>query len=744
MKAEELLDIIYQKENHRQLTDDQKKIFLHSDGPAWVLAGPGSGKTEILSLFVLRLLYVENDDVQSNKVEPESIIVTTFTEKAAKNLEDRISQYRSKVISAHPELSTIDISKLRIGTLHGLCNDILQEYRAPNYQNVRLMDDFEQALFVREHMSIIKDSDKNKQLSFWKAFAWMFEIQDRWNEEYSYPPKKWLSTKKLILLLNRIAEDRVSIDLLKKEGNSHHELSEYYLEYINHLKINYRCDFSQLQMKFLEFLNSNLGEEFINGNQNTKMGIKWVLVDEYQDTNPIQEEIYFKLLSATSPNIMVVGDDDQAMYRFRGGSVECMVTFDKACEYFLNYKSDLVKKYHLVDNFRSHKDIVDFFNDYIESFDVMKKQDARANKPSINARRKIDGKYDATVVQLIGNNLDDLAIKFAKMIKSLVQNKIVNDPNECCLLLKSTRESSRNAEKYVKALKAEGLEVYNPRNKSFAEQEEVLGLLGTLLAILDINWSYYFNNTQYLSDKIGNIQAVYNNLSTKYTDLKDYVEKSKKLINENPGKQLSCNLQELTYYIISLEPFNTWQNDPSRRFRLAKITKLLEAYSSMPILSYPDMSRGLIKVSNDTLGFINNHWLRDFYNLFIGYVLESGFDDDEDQDSIAPQGFVPVMTMHQSKGLEFPFVFVGHIAEKAKPSVTHKLETFMSKYSEKRQFQRASIEDRSQMDMIRQYYVAYSRAEYSLILLGTKSQFKKISIPLGPEKNWAVSRIKPL
>jgi DNA helicase-2/ATP-dependent DNA helicase PcrA len=744
MRAQELLNVIFPTNTTKQLTEDQKKIFLHPNGPAWVLAGPGSGKTEILSLFVLRLLYVENDYMQSSKVEPESIIVTTFTEKAAKNLEDRISQHRSKVISAYPELSAIDISKLRIGTLHGLCNDILQEYRAPNYQNVRLMDDFEQALFVREHMSVIKDNDRKKQLNFWKAFAWVFENQDRWKEEYSSPPKKWLSTKKLILLLNRIAEDRVSIDLLKKEGNSHHELSEYYLEYINHLKKNYRCDFSQLQMKFLEFLNSNLGEEFINGNQNIKTGVKWVLVDEYQDTNPIQEEIYFKLVSANSPNIMVVGDDDQAMYRFRGGSVECMVTFDKACEYFLNYKIDLVKKYHLVDNFRSHKDIVDFFNEYIKSFEVMNTKGARADKPSINARREIDGKYDATVVQLIGDNLDDLAIKFAKMIQSLVQNKIVNDPNECCLLLKSTRESARNAGKYVEALKAEGLEVYNPRNKSFTEQEEVLGLLGTLLAILDINGSHYSNNEQYLSDEIVNIQEAYSTLSSAYTDLKDYVEQSKKLINENPDKQLSCNLQELTYYIMSLEPFNTWQNDPARRFRLAKITKLLEAYSSMPILNYPDMSRGIIKVSNDNPGLINKYWLTNFYHLFIGYVLESGFDDDEDQDSIAPQGFVPIMTMHQSKGLEFPFIFVGHIAENSKPSVTHKLETFFSNYSEKRQFQRASIEDRSQMDMIRQYYVAYSRAEYSLILLGTKSQFKKTSVPLGPEKNWAVSRIKPL
>ena len=67
--------------------------------------------------------------------------MTTFTEKAALNLEDRISHYRARIVAQRPDLATIDVSKLRVGTLHALCNDLLQEDRAPNYQNVRLMDE---------------------------------------------------------------------------------------------------------------------------------------------------------------------------------------------------------------------------------------------------------------------------------------------------------------------------------------------------------------------------------------------------------------------------------------------------------------------------------------------------------------------------------------------------------------------------------------------------------------------------
>src|SRR3546814_3885692 len=86
------------------------------------------------------------------------------------------------------------------------------------------------------------------------------------------------------------------------------------------------------------------------------------------DLNLIQEAIYLELSKRAPHNVIVVGDDDQAMYRFRGGSVECMVSFDDACKTFLGILPDLVKKYPLVGNFRSHPDIVKFCNDYLTAF----------------------------------------------------------------------------------------------------------------------------------------------------------------------------------------------------------------------------------------------------------------------------------------------------------------------------------------------------------------------------------------
>jgi DNA helicase-2/ATP-dependent DNA helicase PcrA len=755
MTTDELILALYPNPSDRTLTPEQTAIVKHPQGPAWVLAGPGSGKTEILTVLVLRLLYVENDPgIQVDRVAPDSIFVTTFTEKAARNLEDRIAGMRLRLLSKHPGVDTVDISKLRIGTLHGLCNDLLQEFRSSNYQNVRLMDTFEQALFVREHLSLIKQPDPVTEIPFWGQFPYLFTPQ-QCQPGRTYAPNRWNATKALVRLLNRIVEDRVSVSGLRASGNPQLvHLADLYEEYVKHLENNFRCDFSELQGRFLEFLGTPLGEAFRNGDGTPgKPGIKWVLVDEYQDTNPMQEEVYFKLAGLAPHNLVVVGDDDQAMYRFRGGSVECMVTFDAACESYLGIQGTSVARYPLVGNFRSHRDIVEFFNEYIASFPVMSQPGARAPKPPIIACKTITEAYPV-VGTIEGRNLEDVAARFANMVRGLIDRKVVNDPNECCLLLKSTKESPLNAGKYVDELQRVGLRVYNPRNKSFTEQEEVEGMLGTLLAIVDPDRRYASDpaNRNVIPAAVADLQATYDRLSVEHLALKEYVTKAVDSLKSHAGAPLTTGLQELLFYILSIEPFSTWQADPVRRSRMAKISSLLEAYASLPVmdattgLPKPNVTRGFLRASQHFPGEIISGWLGQFYNLFIAYIMQSGFDDEEDDEVICPVGMVPVMTMHQSKGLEFPFVFVGHMGEKAQVQASHELETLFSDYpaNSARTFTRPPELERAEMDLIRQYYVAYSRAKYALILMGTAAHLDGDSIPSGPTRRWLRHRSDPL
>ena len=128
------------------LNKAQKDAVTYGNGPLLIAAGPGTGKTEVLVERCLKFICCD-------RVEPSSVILTTFTEKAAKNLEDRLSEAFLSLTNKYPQLIGIDPSNLRIGTLHGLCNDILQEYRYTVYQNLRLLDDMESALLI--HKSVV-------------------------------------------------------------------------------------------------------------------------------------------------------------------------------------------------------------------------------------------------------------------------------------------------------------------------------------------------------------------------------------------------------------------------------------------------------------------------------------------------------------------------------------------------------------------------------------------------------------
>ena len=155
---------------------------------------------------------------------------------------------------------------------------------------------------------------------------------------------------------------------------------------------------------------------------------------------------------------------------------------------------------------------------------------------------------------------------------------------------------------------------------------------------------------------------------------------------------------------------------------MARLTALFESYVSMPVPGKPTLSRGTLRASNGNPGEVVDGWSRGFYHLFVGYLSRTGLDEEEDDDEICPLGMVPIMTMHQSKGLQFPFVFVGHMGKDWATSATHRLETELGQFpgNPARAFPRLPEATRAELDLIRQYFVAYSRAQNALIVVGTQ------------------------
>lgn len=271
------------------LSDQQRRIIEHSSGPLWIIAGPGSGKSEVLVLRCLKLLFVDS-------VDPRSIIITTFTEKAARNLKDRLINYKSYLAQKFNHIEDIEVFQLRVGTLHSLCNSIMIEYRYRAYKNYRPLDELDQLLFIYFNVNLVKKSDnpssKNKyterELKFWTDFYDLLEKMDwrtRLYKEGEGLPRRWTRARFLQNLFNRIVEDRIDITKMQKKGGKWKVLSEAYQEYVEALEQNLRVDFAHIQKKFLDFLATPLGQRFIYGDHASDMKpLEYVLVDEYQDT----------------------------------------------------------------------------------------------------------------------------------------------------------------------------------------------------------------------------------------------------------------------------------------------------------------------------------------------------------------------------------------------------------------------------------------------------------------------------
>ncbi|MDJ0578633.1 ATP-dependent helicase [Crocosphaera sp.] len=710
------------------LDDNQKKAVEYGDGQLWLLAGPGSGKSEVLVTRTLKLLCVDN-------IEPKSIFLTTFTEKAARNLEDRLATYLAVLQNTDSDIKDVDIADIRIGTLHSLCNDILQEYRYPNYQNVRLLDKVEQDLFTYRYSDISKHED----LDFWIHFDYVVKTWKKpKNQKPKYPPNKWQRAKAGVTLFNHIVEDYLDIDRMLNAGEHWETLAELYQQYSQALKDNYRCDFAHLQAYFLEFLKSPASRQFLEGDyQNPPL--KYILVDEYQDTNPIQERIYLALAHQKPHNITVVGDDDQALYRFRGGNVTCMVNFDKACQEIFNQTPHQLQ---LENNYRSHPDIVNFFNHYITSFAEMNVSGVRApNKQPIIAASSISGNYPA-VSWIQTKNVGDLANSVAQFIHNhLISDGIIKDLSQCVLLLRSAKDSPRNAGPFIQAFQNLGIPIYNPRSKSFMDSGEVKCLLAALIQVIDKNHSFQSKKDPKgkplswvtpIQEWFATLDHIRNDSNISTNSLDDYLKKSNTKLSEvcknsssqdNPGRFLKLNLLEIIYRILAQEPFLTWRQDPVRNLRLSKVTRLFEGYNSFNL----DSLR-----ANYTGTEIDSSFLNRFYNMFVSYLIEAGIDEDEDDEVIVPEGSLPIMTIHQSKGLEFPFVFVvTKLGREGQVGAAQQLEQTLAPFRQNL-YPRVTRtpEDLAIEDDIRLLYVAYSRAQYGLILIGTKTQIKShIAVP---------------
>ncbi len=309
--------------------ESQRRAILHLDGPLYLPAGPGSGKTRVLLWRVVNLIACQD-------INPKDIYLCTFTEKAALQLKEGLRVLLGEATN-HSQ-KQYDISRMYVGTVHSSCHRILRDRQfTPDRRRPRipdLMDELGQYLFLYR---------KDNWTSLTAEAGFRNNVNEKLNSLFEgdrVSRSRHNAVANCISYFNRLSEECIEpaklLKQIKKRDSK--KLVRMYDTYLELLKSKNVTDFSLVQQEALHVL-----ERF------PKSGsvFKYVIVDEYQDTNTVQEKLFFRLASGYK-NICVVGDDDQALYRFRGATVENFVDFPNRCQKYLGQKPTeipLVKNY---------------------------------------------------------------------------------------------------------------------------------------------------------------------------------------------------------------------------------------------------------------------------------------------------------------------------------------------------------------------------------------------------------------
>lgn len=649
------------------LSEDQQTAVRTTEGPVLLIAGPGAGKTLTL---VRRTLYL----LARGLAEASEIVLCTFTEKAALELRDRL---REGAIAAG---YTGDLSALRTGTIHGICNEFVDRFRhlTPLGNGYEVLDELTQSLFLFEHFDdIIGPADAGGR------------FLGRW-------ATKWTAIEGIQRYLDKITEELVDVGQLDASGDSFLEqLARSHRAYESALVQENRVDFAHIQKFFLDLLDN------IAIGASVRQAVRYVMVDEYQDTNYIQERLLDRLSRATG-NLCVVGDEDQSLYRWRGATVRNILEFPTS------HPGTAVIK--LITNYRSHETIVRAYDRFMASADWSNPTGGpafRFDKSIAPDARTSFPEYPA-VFSIWGSTKRDEATRFADLVAFLEARGVIEDYSQVALLLHSVRTDHSGP--YLEALDKAGIPFFCPRARAYFDNEEVQATLACLAVIL--GWYGDGRGTiqgRSLSQLAQLIDGAIASVGRQYRDPHPLAKKLQELVAEvetldDDEGALDRRPADYLYELLAIEPFAGWLANENRARNLATLSELLNVFQRYYHYSV---------VTRRNLGPMRLH----LFNSFVRLLHDGGINEYEDPDQPFPKGHVQVMTIHQSKGLEFPVVVVGSLA--AQLSSPKDVDRTLGPY-----YHRAPFEPENritQFDRMRLHYVAFSRPEKVLVLTSTET-----------------------
>lgn len=641
-----------------KLNDSQREIVGHLDGPLLVIAGPGSGKTYSIVLRALNLLLLE-------KAHPRQIVLCTFTEKAAFEMRDRLAA------TARTVGYEGDLSELTASTIHSFCNRILTQHRHRTElgHNYDTLDELTQLLFIFEHFDeIIGPADKDLFLMRWKT--------------------RWSAIEGARTYFDKITEELVDAERLAESGNPFvRGIGEAYRRYERSLLGANRTDFAHLQRLVFDLLRHPATIDAVTRE------LRYVLVDEYQDTNYIQEQLVLSL-TGESRNLCVVGDEDQSLYRFRGATVRNILEFPQRVQ-----DCRVVK---LTTNYRSHRRIVDRYDRWMASADWSNPRGApfRFDK-TIQADAETTHPEYPAVIAIWGQDQRDEASRFADLVAFLKASGVIADYSQIALLLHSVREDHSGP--YLAALEAKGIPAFCPRARTYFEIPEVRDLVACFAVIFGWHGNGRGQVSGAVAQLAGYVDGAIVQLGRRFGAPHPLAETLQRWTGDiaglREGETLDLRPADFFYHLLALDPFRTAIRNENTARNFAIFSQLLNVFQSYYHHTV---------VTHKNREFLRLH----FFNSFLRLLYDGGINEYEDPDQPFPKGHVQVMTIHQAKGLEFPVVVVGSLSNQlTSPKQTDRdLGPF---------YHRPPFEPENRVtlfDRMRLHYVAFSRPQKILVL----------------------------
>lgn len=682
----------------------------------------------------------------------------TFTEKGAHQLRERLRGLLA-VVTAKTH-TPYDISQMAIGTIHSICHKLLTN-RNLSSRGVRprapvLLDEFAQFLFVH--------ATKNwNPLLEASGLGTEANLQITHYFEKIRSPSRHRAVVNALSFFNRMSEESLDLTAANPEHPVARALLKMYAAYRQLLEQDADRPYTDLSLvqshAYRRIMDSEFGDRLFDH----------VIVDEYQDTNAIQERIYLRLASR-SRNLCVVGDDDQALYRFRGATVDNFLAFPERCREVFQTEA---RKIPLEVNYRSRKQIVAFSNEFMGEFAWDRAGHTFRVSKTIQAN-SLDNR--PAVFSAVPSTPENVAQQVATTVSALIANRRVNDPNEIAFLFPSLKSAC--VPKIKAALEAAGLKVYAPRAGSFIEQIESQKVFGLYLVIfgkpqhLHPQYASWMDRAFALAEElIAADRALARFIKDRQTEIKCAMEDERALVrglksqridpdSECPDsgivllQQVSDTSPEVRRFLTSSRLLHYIREQKRRRsdrpityrylinracsldwgvldlfYRLTAFDTFKEAFDAAangsdegPVCNLSLISDYLARFQEMTSPVISAQFLagarftRKLFSSYIYSIFRLDEGEYEDKEDPFPKGRIPFLTIHQAKGLEFPVVVLGNLRASDNERLIDRLTAELGA----RRLEPLDLAPT--FDLARKFYVALSRAKQLLILCPFKGR----------------------